>query len=87
MWYLLLQCILISMLVFTVTVYAHKFAIWYLLLQCILISLLVFTVTVYPHKFAIWYLLLQCILISLLYGIYCYSVSSYVCYMVFTVTV
>ena len=46
-------------MVFTVTVYPHKFAIWYLLLQC-------------PHKFAIWYLphkfaiWLQCILISLL---------------------
>ena len=71
-------------MVFTVTVYPHKFAIWYLLLPhkfAILLHVssvcyMVFTVTVYPHKFAIWYLLLQCILISLLYGIYCYSVSS-----------
>ena len=64
-------------MVFTVTVYPHKFAIWYLLLQCILISLLygiycysvftVFTVTVYPHKFAIWYLL---------YMVFTVSVSS-----------
>ena len=76
-------------MLFTVTLYPHKFAIWYLLLQCILVSLLygiycysvsslvcymVFTVTVYPHKFAIWYLLLQCILMFA--GIYCYSVSS-----------
>ena len=61
-------------MVFTVTVYPHKFAIWYLLLQCILISLLVFTVTVYHHTFAIWYLLL--VNPHKFAGIYCYSVSS-----------
>ena len=56
-------------MVFTVTVYPHKFAIWYLLLPH------KFAILLHnPHKFAIWYLLLQCILISLLYGIV--SVSS-----------